>query len=174
MGGRVALGLTLAHPRMVKALILANSPVLPIQRGPEQMREMMRQREERIKAAGSAAAMNDMTTMVFSPSWPEKHMDVIEQYRKTRLNNDPGASQVAMRSMVMGATSPDVSSIKCPTLIIGSERDGLMGVENVRAGQALIRGSQLKIMPTGHAAAIEMPDEFNRTVLEFLAGVDKY
>jgi hypothetical protein len=48
-----------------------------------------------------------------------------------------------------------------------------MGVESVRAGQALIRGSQLKIMPTGHASAIEMPGEFNTTVLEFLAGMNK-
>ena len=176
MGGRVALGLTLAHPGMVKALILTNSPVVPIQRNAEQMKEMMKLREERMKAAekqGRAPAMDDMTTMVFSPGWPEKHMDVIGQYRKTRLNNDPGASTIAMRSMVMGATPPDVSSIKCPTLIIGGEHDGLMGVESVRAGKALIHGSQLKILPTGHASAIEMPDEFNATVLEFLAGVNK-
>lgn len=176
MGGRVSLGFTLVHPGMVKALILANSPVVPLQRNAEQMKEMMKLREERMKAAekqGRAPAMDDMTTMVFSPGWPEKHRDVIEQYRKTRLNNDPGASQIAMRSMVMGATPPDVSGIKCPTLIIGGEHDGLMGVESVRAGQALIRGSQLKILPTGHAAAIEMPGEFNTTVMEFLAGVDK-
>jgi len=176
MGGRIALGFTLTHPEMVKALVLANSPVVPIQRNPEQMKEMMRLREERMKAAekqGRALGMDDMTTMVFSPGWPEKHPDVIEQYRKTHLRNDPKSSMIAMRSMVMGETPPDVSRIKCPTLIIGGERDGLMGADNARAGQALIPGSKLKILPTGHASPIEMSGEFNSTVLEFLANVGK-
>jgi len=71
----------------------------------------------------------------------------------------------------MGGPPPDVSAIRCPTLIIGGESDGLMGAESARAGQKLIPGSQLKVMPTGHASAIEMPEEFNSTVLEFLANL---
>jgi pimeloyl-ACP methyl ester carboxylesterase len=78
-----------------------------------------------------------------------------------------------MRSMNMAEAPPDISRIKCPTLIIGGERDNLMGTDIVKAGQALVSGSQLKMMPTGHASAIEMPDEFNTTVLKFLASVDK-
>jgi pimeloyl-ACP methyl ester carboxylesterase len=78
-----------------------------------------------------------------------------------------------MRSMNMAEAPPDISRIKCPTLIIGGERDNLMGVDIIKAGQAAVSGSQLKMMPTGHASAIEMPDEFNTTVLKFLASVDK-
>lgn len=176
MGGRVAIGLTVAHPELVKALICANSPLVPLQRNAEQMKEMARLREQRMKATerqGLEPAMQDFTTMVFSPGWPEKHQDVIEHYKKIRLRNDPKANAIAMRAMIINETPPDVSRIKCPTLIIGGEHDGLMGAEIVKAGQALVSGSQLQIMPTGHAAAIEMPDEFNTTVLKFLASVDK-
>ena len=174
MGGRVALGLALSHPEMLKALILANSPVAPVSRSQEEMQSMMKLRQQRLELVekhGLEPIMGESTAMVFSPGWPEKNPAVIEQYTKIRLKNDPKAYLVAMRAMAWGAPQPDVSVIKCPTLIIAGEKDGLMGAESAREGQKLIRGSQLKIMATGHAAYIEKPEEFNATVLEFLAKV---
>jgi pimeloyl-ACP methyl ester carboxylesterase len=115
--------------------------------------------------------MGESMAMVFSAGWPEKNREVFEQYKKIRLTNNPKSYIVAMRSMTMGGPPPDVSTLRCPTLIIGGESDGLMGAESARTGQALIPGSKLKIMPTGHASAIEQPEEFNSTVLEFLASL---
>jgi len=115
--------------------------------------------------------MDESTNMVFSPGWPEKNQEAVELYKKIRLKNDPKAYLVAMKAMVWGAAPPDVGGIRCPTLIIGGEKDGLMGAESAKASQALIPGSQLKVMATGHAAAIEKPEEFNSTVLEFLTGL---
>jgi len=174
MGGRVALGLALNHPEMIKALIMANSGVAPIQRNQEEMQAMMKLRQQRLELVekhGLEPIMDESTAMVFSPGWPEKNKAVIEQYKKIRLKNDPKAYIVAMRAMAWGAPQPDVSVIKCPTLIIAGEKDTLMGAESAKEGQKLIRGSQLKIMATGHAAYIEKPEEFNATVLEFLAKV---
>jgi 3-oxoadipate enol-lactonase len=85
MGGRVAIGITVAHPEIVKALICANSPLVPLQRCADQMKEMARLREERMKAAerqSTESAAQDFMTMVFSPGWPEKHKDVIDHYKK--------------------------------------------------------------------------------------------
>jgi 3-oxoadipate enol-lactonase len=174
MGGRVAVGFTLSHPEIVNALIVSNSPLVPVRRSAEEMKEMARLREQRMKAVEKQdpmSAAEDFTNMVFSPGWPEKHKDIIEKYQKIRLQNDPEASRVAIKSMVLGEPTPDVSKIKCPTLIIGGERDGLMGIESIKAGEALISNSQLKFLPTGHASAIEMPKEFNRSVMDFLAGL---
>jgi 3-oxoadipate enol-lactonase len=175
MGGRIAVGLTLKYPEMVKALIVANSPLAGMpQRSEEQLREMAKMREQRLKIVeeqGLAPIMDESMAMVFSAGWPEKNRKVFEQYKNIRLTNNPKSYVVAMRSMTMGGPPPDVSSIRCPTLIIGGESDGLMGADSARAGQALIPGSQLKVMPTGHAAAIEQPEEFNAAVLGFLAGL---
>ena len=33
----------------------------------------------------------------------------------------------------------------------------------------MIPGSRLEVLPTGHAAALEAPEQFNRIVLDFLA-----
>lgn len=173
MGGRTAVGLTLKYPAMVKALVVANSPLAGMpQRSEEEMQAMAKLREQRMKIVeeqGLAPIMEESMTMVFSAGWPEKNPDVFEQYKNIRLTNNPKSYVVAMRSMTMGGPPPDVSSIRCPTLIIGGESDGLMGAESAKTGQALIPGSQLKIMPTGHAAAIEQPEEFNAAVLGFLA-----
>ncbi|HEY31744.1 MAG TPA: alpha/beta hydrolase [Dehalococcoidia bacterium] len=174
MGGRVVVGLTLSHPEMVKALIIANSGFAPMQRSEEEMQQMMKLREQRMKIVeeqGLEPIMDESTAMVFSAGWPEKNPEVIEQYKRIRLKNDPKSYLVAMRAMVWGAQPPDVSIIKCPTLIIGGESDGLMGVEGAKATHELIPGSQLVVMPTGHASAIEKPEEFNSAVLNFLAGL---
>jgi pimeloyl-ACP methyl ester carboxylesterase len=175
MGGRVAIGLTLKYPKMIKALIVANSPLgsMP-QRSEEQLQEMAKMREQRMKIVeeqGLAPIMDESMAMVFSAGWPEKNREVFEQYKNIRLTNNPKSYVVAMRSMTMGGPAPDVSSIHCPTLIIGGESDGLMGADSARAGQALIPGSKLKVMPTGHASYIEQPEEFNTAVLGFLAGL---
>ena len=72
MGGRVAVGLTLSHPELVKALIIANSGVAPIQRSQEEMQEMMKLRQERMKTVekhGLEPIMDESTAMVFSPGW---------------------------------------------------------------------------------------------------------
>ena len=174
MGGRVAVGLALEHPEMVKALIIANSGFAPMERSQEEMQQMAKLREQRMKIVeeqGLEPIMNESTAMVFSAGWPDKNPEVFEQYKQIRLKNDPGSYLGAMRAMVWGAQPPDVSKLSCPTLIIGGESDGLMGAESAKATQALIPGSQLKVMPTGHASAIEQPEEFNATVLGFLANL---
>jgi len=174
MGGRIVVGLTLAHPGMVKALIIANSGFAPMQRSEEEMQQMAKLREQRMKMVeeqGLEPIMDESTNMVFSAGWPEKNPAVMEQYKKIRLKNNPKSYLVAMRAMVWGANPPDVSSIKCPTLIIGGESDSLMGAEGAKATHELIPGSQLVVMPTGHASAIEKPNEFNSAVLNFLVGL---
>jgi len=56
-------------------------------------------------------------------------------------------------------------------LIIAGERDAFTPLESARLTQAAIAGSRFEVLPTGHAAALEAPDEFNRIVLDFLAEV---
>jgi pimeloyl-ACP methyl ester carboxylesterase len=71
----------------------------------------------------------------------------------------------------MQAPPPDVGLLSCPVLIIAGERDAFMSVDMARAAQAAIAGSRLELLPTGHTPALEAPQEYNRVVLDFLAGV---
>ena len=174
MGGRIALGLALDDPEMVKALILANSGVAPIQRSEEEMKQMMEMRQrqmEIVEKQGLGPVMDEMTTRALSPGFAEKNPGVVAHYKEIRLKNDPSAYLAVMRAMPWAAPPPDVSALKCPTLIIAGEHDLFSGPEAAKASQRLIAGSKLMVMPTGHASAIEQPDEFNKTVLNFLAGL---
>ena len=173
MGGRIALGLALDHSEMVKALILANCSVAPLQRSEEELKQMMEMHQrqmEIVEKQGLGPIIDQSTAMVLSPGFAEKKPEVFARYKEIRLKNDPSAYLTAMRSMSWGALLPDVSALKSPTLIIVGEHDVFSGPEAARASQRLIAGSKLVVMPTGHASAVEQPDEFNKTVLDFFAG----
>jgi pimeloyl-ACP methyl ester carboxylesterase len=66
-----------------------------------------------------------------------------------------------------------LAKIESPTLIIWGQNDLYLPVYQSRTAQSLIPGSQLHIFPhCGHAPQREYPAEFNRLVLQFLAGED--
>lgn len=173
MGGAIALGFTTAHPEMVKALILSNSGGVGPRRSEKEMREMEARRQaqiEAIKKEGMEAVVKDRISRTFSPGFAEKHPETVERYKSVLLQNNPKGYLRVMQRMGRPTTPPDVSKITCPTLIIAGELDTLGGPSG-KATQKAIRGSQLKTFPTGHYTPLERPQEYNETVLEFLAKV---
>ncbi len=173
MGGAIALEFTIAHPKMVKALILSNSAGTA-RRSEEEMRQMEANRQaqiEAIKKEGMEAVVKDRLSRIFSPGFVEKNPKTVERYKSILLQNDPEGYLRVMQRMGRPATPPDLSKITCPTLIIAGKHDPFSGPAAARVTQEAIRGSQLKIFPTGHPTALEQPQEYNETVLRFLAEV---
>jgi len=76
-----------------------------------------------------------------------------------------------MRSLSMPTAPPDLSKVKCPVLIIVGENDLYMGVDQGKQASKAIGGSKLIILPTGHAAPLELPEKFNSAVADFLSGL---
>jgi len=174
MGGAIAIGFVLAHPEMVKALILSNSGgVGAAQRSEEEIRQMEASRQARIetvKKGGMAALVEEGIGSTFSPGFAEKNPDTVERYQSIRLQNNPEGYVRVLQRMSRPTTPPDLSKITCPTLIIAQEPDPSSGTAD-KAIQEAIRGSQLKIFPTQHYTALEQPQEYNETVLSFLARI---
>ena len=175
MGGGIVTNLTLKHPAIVRALVISNSGG---GLGPPPTPEQQRQREERQKLSREALERGDMETLFkdrlansFSPGYADNGpKDQIEKYRAVFMANDP--KEYLKRTQAGGAAgSPDYSKISCPTLIIVGEYDQNSGPAAGEAMQKLISGSQLKVFRTGHASPIEVPEEYNKTVLGFLASV---
>lgn len=171
MGGRIALQLALEHPEMVKALVLANSSVGLAPPTPEAM-----ERRKAIigllekKDMGTFAEM--MTVAAFSPDFKSRNPAEFERYKKVKMQNKPEGIARLMGSLTAPPSPPDLSKVTCPTLLIVGEHDSYMGVEQGKQAQQAIAGSELVILPTGHAAAIEAPDRFNAAVLDFLSRVE--
>lgn len=170
MGGRIGLQVALKHPEMVKALVLANSGVGAAPRRPD-AEERRRAMVSMLEAGDIEAISEQMAVSSFSPGFKERNPEQFQRYKDVKLRNDP--SGFARLWGAMGtATPPALGDLACPVLIIAGDKDGYMPLEGARASQAAIPGSRLEVLPTGHAAAIEAPEDFNRIVAGFLEGVE--
>jgi len=170
MGGRIALELAINHPELVKALVLANSsPVLarPSAERIEKRRTML----DLLDKGDMTEFVGMMTTDAFSPGFKSSHPIEFEKYMKVKLQNQPRGIAQIMRLLGVPANPPDLGKVKCPVLLIVGEKDSFMGVEQGKKAQKAMAGSRLVTLPTGHAAAIELPEKFNSAVLEFLSAI---
>ena len=167
MGGRIALELTIRHPETAKALILANSGVGGPR--PPQAVERFRTMLELLQQGDVATIAEEMTIAAFSPGFKSKSPEAFERYKAVKLAVDPQSFAQAMMALAADIRPPDVGRIRCPALIICGENDSYMTPDVARSLQQAVPGSELRVMPTGHASAIEAPESFNDAVLEFLS-----
>lgn len=168
MGGRIALKLVLDHPEMVKALVLANSSV-GLTPPPPEVEERRRLMLELLDKRDMKKFAEMMTTNAFSPGFKFRNPSEFEKYMKVKLQNKSDGLAQVMRLLGVPTSPPDLGKVKCPVLLIVGENDLYMGVEQGKGTHESIVGSKLIILPTGHAAAVELPDKFNSAVLEFLS-----
>lgn len=174
MGGRIGLTFALKYPEKTTGLIFANSGVMTpdVQPTPEQMKEMMQRRRQMLDLIGTGnieAIADVMAERSFSPGFREKNPAAFQKYKEVKLKNSPVAYPAIMEGMAAAmAEPPDLAQIQCPVLIIAGELDGFMPLETAYSMEKSIKDSRLAVFPTGHAAAIEAPGEFNRAVLDFL------
>jgi pimeloyl-ACP methyl ester carboxylesterase len=171
MGGRIGLQLALERPDMVRALILANSGVGAAPPTPE-FEERRKNLVSLLERGGLEAVSEQMTISSFSPGLKERNPDMFERYKSIKLRNDPRGFARLWGAMATGSP-PDPGRLSCPVLIIAGERDSFMPLEAARVTQAAVPNSRLEVLPTGHAAAIEAPEDFNRIVLGFLSDVER-
>jgi len=170
MGGRIGMQLALNHPETVTGLVFANSGV-GAERTPE-VEERFKMMMDVLQSGDNAFIAEVMTTGSFSPGFKEKDPATFERYRQIKLENDPSPYAAIMMAMVQGMLSlSDLKRLTCPALIIAGEKDGFMDVNLAVAMRNQIRDARLLILPTGHAAALEVPEAFNGAVLEFMKGI---
>jgi 3-oxoadipate enol-lactonase len=90
--------------------------------------------------------------------------------RRLIKQQSPMAIRTAIHRMMHRPDStPLLSSINVPALIITGEEDALIPVDESRAMAAAVSGARLEIVPrAGHLANLEQPDAFNNALHEFL------
>jgi pimeloyl-ACP methyl ester carboxylesterase len=173
MGGRIGLQFALRHPEMTIGLIFANSGVVGSDVKPteEQMAQLVERRRQMVKLfeTGDIEAIAEgMAERSFSPGMRERDPALFQMYKDVKLRNDPGHYLAIMEAMVQAVTNPpDLTQLDCPVLIIAGEQDGFMSLDEARSMERAIRDATLITLPTGHTAALESPQAFNRAVLDF-------
>jgi len=113
-----------------------------------------------------------MAAASFSPNFKERNPAVFQRYKDVKMQNDPSSYPAIMRVLLESFETPvHLDRLHCPVLIVAGDSDTFMEVSVADSMQRAIRGAVLKVLPTGHAAAIETPVEFNQVVLDFVTGL---
>jgi len=170
MGGRIALEFALTYPQMVTGLILSNTGVEAFpKREMEKHREIMK---SLLQQGDIEIISKIMTKGSFSRDFSEKNPEAYQRCKEIRMQNDPSEYLAIMEAIDEALDAPiDLGRIQCPVLITTGENDILMGPDVAEYMQKRISAAELKVLPTGHVAPIEAPEDFNRIVLNFIDGL---
>jgi len=166
-GGLLAIDFTLEHPERVSSLILVG----PIISGFGFSRHF-NTRGDRGMPRADAPVDEKITYWVRKDPWitaPESQAakDKMGKLLTANPQNLGGSGRYA-RGPGRSAMAL-LSEIKAPTLILAGESDIPDVHAHIGVIQAGIAGSQRVVLPhSGHLAHFEVPEEFNRVVLDFL------
>jgi pimeloyl-ACP methyl ester carboxylesterase len=169
-GGALAQAFTLRHPRRLRSLILASTSC-----GGKHMVIS----PERLKLLSSVTNMTPEESakvriqMFITPEFTAKNPAVINEMMKHMMENPTPSwglmrQQEASQAAMTTGYYERLPEIKVPTLIIAGESDITVVAENSKILASRIPGSELVIFKNAGHLLIEVWEEFNRTMLDFL------
>jgi len=164
VGSGLALVLGLDHPEMFQALILVGGNSTGSSRTPQRIHGYTEIGLERYHARH----LQELVSPEFSRSKLGRYL------LQTFVERDPWLSGESIAQIFRAHagidSTPRLSSLKIPTLVINGEHDNSLPAGRRTAG--LIPGAIHKILPrTGHACCIEDPAGFDALVAEFLGAL---
>ncbi len=162
MGGRISRNFALAHPERLKSLTLANTSPGFGALTPGQVAGFVEQRKKLEPAA--------QAKRLVGPKAPQAAIDKL-QAALSAVHRESYLKTVEA-SVAQDLAAP-VEKIRVPTLVIGGKHDPLYSIDIARGLAKRIPGAKLVELDCGHVSNLELPDEFNATVLEFLQSREK-
>ena len=165
-GGMVALQFVLDYPQKVEALILSDTTstftastqfmdmVIPMLSGPNAA--------EMVRAMISSLALGgEMAKSPFGAM-------LIEASLERLVDLDPGSLLEVTKGMKDFEVTHRLSEIKVPALIIAAKRDMVVPPQYSEEMHKQIAGSEYVVIDSDHGTPFFRPDEWNRTVRNFL------
>ncbi len=167
MGGYIALEFYRRYPEQVAGLILAatraGADSVEGKAGRDKAAELA-------KNEGATAVSSGMLSKMLAPenyASDEELVEYVEDVMSTASLNGVVGALAAMRDRV--DSTPMLSEINVPVLIIHGADDQLIPVAEAEAMHQAIPNSELVIVPdAGHLPNLEQPDIFNDAVIDFL------
>lgn len=167
MGGYVAFAMFRLAPRYFSGLILADTrSQADTQEGVEGRKRMLALLAEK----GPAAIADEMLPRLLGETTRLTKPGVEQSVRSMVLSNSPQAIAGAITALMTRPDStPMLSSIHCPTLVVVGDEDTLTPPPLSKSLQEAIGGASLAVVPeAGHLSNLEQPDAFNGAVAQFL------
>jgi pimeloyl-ACP methyl ester carboxylesterase len=170
MGGYVALRLALAHPELVRSLILSGTGA----GGPGRVPRPEHVREAFEAALGLPPEEQRRATLpyTFSRGWTDANPERFEEILAATLEH-PTPIETIQAHMVACYRFYDqaleVELIDAPALVVHGDDDLIVPVDNGRAlARRLPNARYVELAGRGHNVMLEDPEGFNAVVLDFL------
>ena len=167
MGGYVAFSLLRRHRPLVSALVLADTRADP---DSDQVLERRTNQQRQVREEGTGPVIDTLLETLLSEDTREDRPEVVERARG--LMDNPAAGFVgALEAMkARPDASEELGAIDVPTLVVVGEEDKPSPPEVAEGMHERIPRSRLVTLPgAGHLTNLEVPDDFNRAVGDFLA-----
>lgn len=170
MGGAVALRTFELFRERVLGLLLCDTHSASDSNEAKQRRELA---ISEIKSNGFEHFAEGFLRMVFRPAFFSARPEIIEEVRATILATTPlAACGVLLAQAARTDTTPLLSEIGVPTLLLAGEDDILTPPSIMHSMHLKIPRSEFRIIPeAGHASNMENPSDFNKYLLEFLDNI---
>jgi 3-oxoadipate enol-lactonase len=167
MGGYVALAFYQLFPSRVEKLLLADTRA---QADTEEAKKVRAEQVQKILAEGMAGIADAMLPKLLAPETVSKRPEVVKRVRDMMLQTKPEGAAAALRGMAQREDrTARLADIQVPTLIIVGREDAITPLADSEKMHAAIAGSQLTVIENaGHVSNIEQPEQFNRTLRDFL------
>lgn len=169
MGGYIAFAFLRKYPESVAALVLADTRA---EADPPEGVEKRTKQQEQVRSEGIDGLAEALTGALLSESTKQKRPDVVKTVRGVMDN--PARSFIGELEAMKARpdSSPGLSSIGVPTLILVGEDDAITPPDAARKMHEHIGGSRLVVLPeAGHLSNLEVPEAFNGALAEFLEGL---
>lgn len=170
MGGYAAFALLQSAPQIVEALVLADTRSgADSSEGRSNRRAMLAV----VDREGASGVAREMMPKLIGKTTKETNASIEPTVRRLIKQQSPVAIRCAiLRMMHRSDSTPLLSTITVPTLIIVGDEDELTPVAESQRMADVIPGARMVIIPgAGHLPNLEQPDAFNAALNGFLASL---
>lgn len=166
LGGMVAQQLALDSPDCVSSLVLVNT----FPRFDPWEPRLLRRIAQRLVSFGGGG-MDAVAEAVAASLFPRPaQRPLYDETVKRFARNDVGGYQATVQAILRFNVEARLREIRCPTLIVASDRDRTISWRQKARTARLVPGARFAVIhDSGHASPLDQPARFNRVVLEFLA-----
>lgn len=167
MGGAIAIEFALEYPTMTRSLIIVAAGLAGFPFSKEMLSSWAKL-DSKAREEGLEAAKAFMPTIYYERAWDNPPV----RAHLSRIVTDYSGWHLFNEDASLSLDPPAVSrlaEIRCPTLIVGGNRDLLDFQKIADMLQKHIPNAQRVVIPdVGHAVNLEAPKHFNEMVLNFL------
>jgi 3-oxoadipate enol-lactonase len=151
-------------PKLVKSMALFASLLQPSQG----MRDVMNGRAPAVRERGTFEAATAVSSAALSTSTKEAQPVTVAYVRESIMGQDPeGYARNCL--LLAEATPTTLENIKCPTLLVTGDEDGVTPLSGARELKARIPQARLEVLnKCGHWPILERVDDCRRLLRDFL------